>query len=147
MTLSPCRDVSDLFRAGRTFQEYGSLGMEAIANRSKRILERAEDAKSPQRILLPSLLKSRNKLRAKYRELRADCKRWRNQVAAVERSRTSWRQRAETGEETAQREQAERVALESQLQQIRQQSQEREAELAALRAQLAASEEAEKKGR
>jgi chromosome segregation ATPase len=147
MTLSPCRDVPDLFREGRTFQEYWSLGMEAIANRSKRILERAEDAKSPQRILLPSLLKSRNQLRAKYRELRADCKRWRNQVAAVERSRSSWRQRAETGEATAQREQAERVALESQLQQIREQSQEREAELAALRAQLAASEEAEKKGR
>ena len=74
-------------------------------------------------------------------------KRWRNQVAAVERSRSSWRQRAEIGEATAQREQAERVALESQLQQIREQSQEREAELAALRAQLAASEEAEKKGR
>lgn len=121
--------------------------MEAIANRSKRILERAEDAKSPQRILLPSLLKSRNKLGAKYRELRADCKRWRNQVAAVERSRSSWRKRAETGEATAQREQAERVALESQVQQIREQSQEREAELSALRAQLAASEEAEKKGR
>jgi chromosome segregation ATPase len=147
MTLLPCRDVSDLFREGRTFQEYWSLGMEATANRSKRILERAEDAKSPQRILLPSLLKSRNKLRAKYRELRADCKRWRNQVAAVERSRSSWRQRAETGEATAQKEQAERVALESQLQQIREQSQEREAELSALRAQLAASEEAEKKGR
>lgn len=121
--------------------------MEAIANRPKRILERAEDAKSPHRILLPSLLKSRNKLRAKYRELRADCKRWRNQVAAVERSRTSWRELAETGEATAQREKAERVALESQLQQIREQSQEREAELSALRAQLAASEEAEKKGR
>lgn len=121
--------------------------MEAIANRSKRILEHAEDAKSPQRILLPSLLKSRNKLRAKYRELRADCKRWRNQVAAVERSRSNWRERAETGEATAQSEQAERVALESQLQQIRDQSQEREAELAALRAQLAASKEAEKKGR
>jgi chromosome segregation ATPase len=147
MTLSPCRDVPDLFRAGRTFQEYWSLGMEATANRSKRILERAEDAKSPQRILLPSLLKSRNTLRAKYRELRADCKRWRNQVAAVERSRSNWRQRAETGEATAQKEQAERVALESQLQQIREQSQEREAELSVLRAQLAASEEAEKKGR
>jgi chromosome segregation ATPase len=121
--------------------------MEAIANRSKRILERAEEAKSPQRILLPSLLKSRNKLRAKYRELRADCKRWRNQVAAVERSRSRWRQRAETEEATAQREQTERVALEAQLQQIREQSQEREAELSALRAQLSASEEAEKKGR
>jgi chromosome segregation ATPase len=145
--LAPCRDVSDLFRAGRTFQEYWSLGMEAIANRSKRILERAEDAKSPQRILLPSLLKSRNKLRAKYRELRADCKRWRNQVAAVERSRSSWRQRAETGEATAQREQAERLTLESQLQQIREQSQKREAELSALHAQFAASEQAEKKGR
>jgi SMC interacting uncharacterized protein involved in chromosome segregation len=121
--------------------------MEATANRSKRILERAEDAKSPQRILLPSLLKSRNKLRAKYRELRADCKRWRNQVAAVEQSRSSWRQRAETGEAAAHRERAERVAVESQLQQLREQSQEREAELSALRAQLSASAVAEKKGR
>ncbi len=49
--------------------------------------------KSPQRVLLPSLLKSRNKLRAKYRELRAECKRWRDQGAAVERSRRSWHQR------------------------------------------------------
>ena len=118
--------------------------MDANATRSKRILERAEDAKSPQRILLPSLLKSRNKLRAKYRELRADCKRWRNQAAAVERSRSSWRERAETGEAAAQREQAERIAIEAEWQQIRGQSQEREAELAALRAQLAASEERKK---
>ena len=67
--------------------------MEANTSRSKRIIGAAEDAKSPQRVLLPSLLKSRNKLRAKYRELRAECKRWRNQAAAVERSRRSWHQR------------------------------------------------------
>jgi hypothetical protein len=120
--------------------------MEANTSRSKRILERAEDAKSPQRVLLPSLLKSRNKLRAKYRELRAECKRWRNQAAAVERSRSSWRQRAVTAEAAAQRERAERVAVESQLQQLREQSQESEAELAASRSQPASHEGAEKKG-
>ena len=121
--------------------------MEAIANRSKRILERAEEAKSPQRNLLPSLLKSRNKLRAKYRELRADCKRWRNQAAAVEKSRTAWRQRALTGEATLRHEQAERAALKAQLQELREQSSAREAESAALRAQLTVPEGAEKKGR
>ena len=120
--------------------------MEANTSRSKRILERTEDAKSPQRVLLPSLLKSRNKLRAKYRELRAECKRWRNQAAAMERSRSSWHQRAVTAEAAAQRERAERVAVESQLQQLREQSQESEAELAALRSQPASHEGAEKKG-
>lgn len=48
--------------------------MEAIAARSRRILESPDEAKSPQRILVRSLLKSRNKLRVKYRELRAECK-------------------------------------------------------------------------
>jgi hypothetical protein len=121
--------------------------MEANANGSKRFLQCAEEAKSPRRILVRSLLKSRNKLRAKYRELRAECKRWRNQTAAVERSRSSWRERALTEEATAQREHTERAAVESQLQQLRERSEEREAELAALRAQLTAPEEAEKKGR
>ena len=58
------------------------------------ILEHAEDAKTPHRILVRSLLTSRNKLRAKYRKLQKDCKRLRNQVAAVERSRDM---REETG--------------------------------------------------
>jgi chromosome segregation ATPase len=92
-------------------------------------------------------LRSRNKLRAKYRELRAECKRWRNQAAAVERSRSTWRERALRGEAVAQGEQAERIAIESQLQELREQSEAREAKLAALRAQLAAPDEAEKKGR
>ena len=65
--------------------------MEANGVGSKRILESADQAKSPRRILVRSLLKSRNKLREKYRELRAECKRWRNQAAAVERSRSTWR--------------------------------------------------------
>ena len=73
------------------FPEVGSLGMEANGVGSKRILESADQAKSPRRILVRSLLKSRNKLREKYRELRAECKRWRNQAAAVERSRSTWR--------------------------------------------------------
>jgi hypothetical protein len=72
--------------------------MEATASGAKRILECVEEAKSPQRILVRSLLKSRNSLRVKYRELRAECKRWRNQAAAVAKSRDAWRRRARTGE-------------------------------------------------
>jgi len=72
--------------------------MEATASGAKRILECVEEAKSPQRILVRSLLKSRNSLRVKYRELRAECKRWRNQAAAVAKSRDAWRHRALTGE-------------------------------------------------
>ena len=67
--------------------------MEVNAVGPKRILKSTDEAKSPHRILVRSLLKSRNKLREKYRELRAECKRWRNQAAAVERSRSTWRER------------------------------------------------------
>ena len=63
--------------------------MEVNAVGPKRILKSTDEAKSPHRILVRSLLKSRNKLREKYRELRAECKRWRNQAAAVERSRST----------------------------------------------------------
>ena len=63
--------------------------MEANAVGPKRILKSTDEAKSPHRILVRSLLKSRNKLREKYREHRAECKRWRNQAAAVERSRST----------------------------------------------------------
>jgi len=121
--------------------------MEANSTGSTRILQCAEEAKSPQRILVRSLLKSRNQLRAKYRDLRAECKRWRNQAAAVERSRGHWRQRAETAEADAQRERAERAAVESQLRQLREQSAQRDAESAAWRAQQTAPEGAEKRGR
>lgn len=72
--------------------------MEATASGAKRTLECVEEAKSPQRILVRSLLKSRNALRAKYRELRTECKRWRNQAAAVAKSRDAWRRRARAGE-------------------------------------------------
>ena len=68
--------------------------MEATASGAKRVLECIEESRSPRRILVRSLLKSRNALRAKYRELRAECKRWRNQAAAVARSRDAWRRRA-----------------------------------------------------
>lgn len=121
--------------------------MEANGTGSTRILQCAEEAKSPQRILVRSLLKSRNQLRAKYRELRAECKRWRNQAAAVERSRRHWRERALTEEVIAQRERGERAAVESQLQQLREQSAERDAEWAGWRAQRTAPEGAEKRGR
>ena len=121
--------------------------MEANAVGPKRILESTDEAKSPHRILVRSLLKSRNKLRAKYRELRAQCKRWRNQAAAVERSRGTWRHRAMAQEARAQEDQAARANLESQLQQLREQSERREAESAELRARLTALEGSEKKGR
>ena len=68
--------------------------MEATVSAAKGTLECVEEAKSPHRILVRSLLKSRNALRAKYRELRAECKRWRNQAAAVAKSRDAWRHRA-----------------------------------------------------
>jgi len=121
--------------------------MEATALGSKRILESADEAKSPQRILVRSLLRSRNQLRAKYRDLRAECKRWRNQAAAVEKSRAVWRQRAETQAVTLRDEQAERAALEAQLQELREQSAARDAELAAARAQQTVPDGTEKKGR
>ena len=121
--------------------------MEAQAVGTKRILQDIDEAQSPHRILLPSLLKSRNKLRAKYRELRAECKRWRNQAAAVEQSRSTWRQRALAQEAGAQEDRAAQAAVESQLQQLRERSEQREAELTELRVRLAAREGAEKKGR
>ena len=136
----------DFCFVGMGFPEVGSLGMEANGVGSKRILESADQAKSPRRILVRSLLKSRNKLREKYRELRAECKRWRNQAAAVERSRSTWRERALAHEASAQEDRAARAKLESQLQQLREQSERREVESAELCARLAALEGAEKKG-
>ena len=136
----------DFCFVGMGFPEVGSLGMEANGVGSKRILESADQAKSPRRILVRSLLKSRNKLREKYRELRAECKRWRNQAAAVERSRSTWRERALAHEASAQEDRAARAKLESQLQQLREQSERREVESAELRARLAALQGAEKKG-
>ena len=121
--------------------------MEANAVGSKRILSSPEEAKSPRRILVRSLLKSRNALRAKYRELRVDCKRWRNQAAAVERSRSIWRERALALEASAREDQAARADLESQLQQLREQSEQRDVESAELRTRLHVLEGAEKKGR
>jgi chromosome segregation ATPase len=121
--------------------------MEAKTVEPTRILQRAEEAKSPQRILVRSLLKSRNTLRAKYRKLRAECKRWRNQAAAVERSRSTWRHRARVSEARAQEEQAARAAVASQLHQLREQAEQRDAELAQARTRLTALEGAEKRGR
>src|SRR5271157_3360868 len=135
-----------LFRSDGV-SEARSSGMEANAVGPKRILESTDEAKSPHRILVRSLLKSRNKLRVKYRELRAQCKRWRNQAAAVERSRGTWRQRAMAQEARAREDQAARAVVESQLQQLREQSERREAESAELRARLTALEGSEKKGR
>ena len=56
-------------------------------------------------------------------------------------------ERALAGEAAAQGERAERIAIAAELQQVRGQSKEREAELAALRAQLVTPERAEKRGR
>lgn len=121
--------------------------MEAKVSGSRRTLGCAEEAKSPRRILVRSLLKSRNRLRAKYRELRVECKRWRNQAAAVEKSRTAWRQRALTGEVALQNEQVVRAVVDSQFQELQEQSAAREAELAALHAQQTIPVGVEKKGR
>jgi 2-succinyl-5-enolpyruvyl-6-hydroxy-3-cyclohexene-1-carboxylate synthase len=121
--------------------------MEATTLGSRRILECAEEAKSPQRILVRSLLKSRNKLRAKYRDLRAECKRWRNQVAAVEKSRSAWCRRALTAEAALQNEQAERAMLQAQEQKLRESSTAPDAALAGSPTRPTALERAEKKGR
>jgi len=85
--------------------------MEATASAARRSLECVEEAKSPHRILVRSLLQSRNALRAKYRELRAECKRWRNQAAAVAKSRDAWRRRALAGEAALRDPHAGRAAL------------------------------------
>ena len=121
----------DFCFVGMGFPEVGSLGMEANGVGSKRILESADQAKSPRRILVRSLLKSRNKLREKYRELRAECKRWRNQAAAVERSRSTWRSARWHTKQVPKRIEP-RAKLESQLQQLREQSERREVESAEL---------------
>lgn len=121
--------------------------MEANASGSKRMLECAEEAKSPRRILVRSLLKSRNRLRAKYRELRAECKRWRNQAAAVEKSRAAWRQRAEARAAALRDERAERATLEARLHELGERSARPETESAAWRAQETVAEATEKKGR
>jgi hypothetical protein len=120
--------------------------MEAKTAAPKRILQDIDEAKSPHRILVRSLLESRNKLRAKYRELRTECKRWRNQAAAEERSRSHWRELAKTNETTAREERAAREAVTVKLQEVREQAEQRAVELAELRAHLAAREGAEKKG-
>ena len=80
------------------------------------------------------------------RELRAECKRWRNQAAAVERSRSTWRKHASAHEARAQEDGAARAKLESQLQQLREQSERRRSGISRVARRLAALEGAEKKG-
>lgn len=120
--------------------------MEAKAEEPKRILEDIDEAKSPHRILVRSLLKSRNRLRAKYRQLRTQCKRWPNQAAAVERSRSQWRQRAQDNQAKAQEDRTALQAATAELQELGQQAEQQALELTELRAQLAAQQRAEKKG-
>ncbi len=120
--------------------------MEAKTEGLKRILQDIDEAKTPQRILVRSLLKSRNTLRAKYRELRTECKRWRNQAAAVKRSQSQWRERAKANEATAREDRAARQSVTAELQEVRAQAELQAGELAELRAQLTARERAEKKG-
>lgn len=54
---------------------------------------------SPLRKLVPFFQKSRDGWKAKYRKLQSTCKLLRNQTRAVEKSRESWRERAEAAEE------------------------------------------------
>jgi len=118
--------------------------MEAKTVASKAILQRPEDAKSPRRILVRSLLKSRNQLRKKYGALRAECKRWRNQAAAVERSREGWRGRAVASEARAKETREALEGLQLQRGEFRRQMAEQEAELNELRARLDAADSAKK---
>jgi SMC interacting uncharacterized protein involved in chromosome segregation len=119
--------------------------MEAETATSNGILERVDDAKSPRRILVRSLLRSRNKLREKYRELRAECKRWRNQAAAVERSREGWRKRAVASEAAALERQEALQGLQSERDEFCRQLMQQEAELSELRGRLDAEDSAKKK--
>jgi len=111
------------------------------------ILEHAEDAKTPHRILVRSLLRSRNKLRAKYREIQRDCKRLRNQVAAVERSRDMWRERARAKEAKTCSAEATQSIVESQSQELPERSEQPGHEFAQLSAPLTAPPGTEKRGR
>lgn len=51
--------------------------------------------KSPLRKLVRFFQRSRNRWKAKYAAKKQECKRWGNQVRAVEKSRAKWRQDAE----------------------------------------------------
>src|ERR1700751_3621866 len=121
--------------------------MEANASGSKRILEFAEEAKSPRRILVRSVLKRRKRLRAKDRELRAECKRWRNQAAAVEKSRAAWRHRAEMHAAALRDERAERAALEARSRESRPPSAARGAEAGSAPTPPSVPDGGEKRGR
>lgn len=61
----------------------------------------AEDSSgflSPMRKLVPFFQQSRDRWKGKYQKLQRTCKLLRNQTRAVEKSRESWRQRAEAAE-------------------------------------------------
>ena len=55
--------------------------------------------KSPYRKLVRFFKESRDRWKAKYLELKADCKLMGNQVRAVEKSRQRWRQIAEEAQQ------------------------------------------------
>ncbi len=111
------------------------------------ILEHAEDAKTPHRILVRSLLTSRNKLRAKYRKLQNECKRLRNQVAAVERSRARWRERARAKEAQTCSTEATPSIVESQSPELPERSEPPGHQFAQWSAPLTAPQGTEKRGR
>src|SRR3954453_16958787 len=83
-----------------------------------------EGYKSRPGALIWSFRKSRDRWKSKHRDLKAEVKGFKNQVAAVTKSREQWRAKAERAGERV-------TAL--------------EAENAALRAQVAASEEKKKR--
>ena len=81
--------------------------------------ERRPEYKSPKRVQVWFLFKSRCRLRRKYRRLKAEQKRLRNRVHEVTRSRQKWRQDAERLGQQAQRLEAENALLRDQLHRLK----------------------------
>jgi chromosome segregation ATPase len=75
--------------------------------------------RSPQRVQVWFLSRSRRRWKQKYQALKQEAKRWRNRVADVTKSRAKWR---------------------AEVEQLRQQIRQRDEELATLRAQLGQAE-------
>lgn len=71
--------------------------------------------KSPRRILLRFFRQSRNRWKAKYKELKKDLKRVENRARDVQKSRDAWRQKAEQAKAEAEASRAENARLEKEL--------------------------------
>ena len=78
--------------------------------------------KSPRRILLRFFRQSRNRWKAKYKELKKDLKRAENRARDVQKSRDAWREKAEQAKAEAEACRAENARLEKELAAARQEA-------------------------